>query len=207
MGIIVVAGLATGVGKTTVTAAITHILQAAQRPVVPGKLSKYSGDHDDLATIERLTGIAAENFAASKDPLARIRELDESGYTVVIEGAGGVSDPLLGVLTIADIAAELDAHLFVVSGNTKGSITLAVQAVRFARICGASVSGVIGAALPPDAGLQTRLRLIEVAKETKVPFWGSMQAGMEELSRADFARAAERMMVSERWANFFHNYA
>ncbi|MDO4928574.1 MAG: AAA family ATPase [Corynebacterium sp.] len=207
MGIIVVAGLGTGVGKTTATAAITHILQKSGRQVIPGKLRNFEGDVSDLKTIERLTGVPGEDFAASPDPLTRVKELSDAGNTVVIEGAGGISEPLLGVLTIADIAAELDAHLLVVSGHAKGALNLAVQAVRFARICGAQVSGVLGGALPSGADLQTRLRLMEVSKETKVPFLGSMQAGMEDLDRESFGQAAEHLMMAERWERFIKEYA
>lgn len=146
VGIVVVSGLASGVGKTTATAAIVKILQAKGRDVVPAKIARLQNlcASPDIGTIEKLTGIRGEDFSQLDDPLVQVCHLSESGKTVVVEGSGGLSVALIGKKTIADIAAELDAPLVVVSGMNRGAVELAVNAVGFARACGANVAGLLG---------------------------------------------------------------
>lgn len=76
MSVVVVSGLATGVGKTTATAAIVQILREKGRDVVPVKVARLgtSVAGADIGTIEKLTGIRGEDFSSEEDPLAKVRD-------------------------------------------------------------------------------------------------------------------------------------
>ncbi|AZA11364.1 ATP-dependent dethiobiotin synthetase BioD [Corynebacterium gerontici] len=204
MNIIVVSGLSTGVGKTTAAAAIVSVLKARGRDVVPVKIARLQGiqaaaDTGDIGTIERLSGIRGLDLSGTAHPLAKVRELAEEGKTVVVEGSGGLSIPLLRHQTIADVAAELEAPLVVVSGMAEGAVSLAVQAVRFARLCGAEVAGVIGGKLPVDADLATRLKLMEVSNKTGAPFFGSLPDGIGDSAPEEFWRYIKTVTLPSHW--------
>ncbi|OWM43679.1 ATP-dependent dethiobiotin synthetase BioD [Corynebacterium diphtheriae] len=201
VGIVVVSGLASGVGKTTATAAIVKILQAKGRDVVPAKIARLQNlcASPDIGTIEKLTGIRGEDFSQLDDPLVQVRHLSESGKTVVVEGSGGLSVVLIGKKTIADIAAELDAPLVVVSGMNRGAVELAVNAVGFARACGANVAGLLGGKLPAGADLRTRLTLVEASRASGVPFIGSLNDGVGSLGCEPFAEALSTIFIPDEW--------
>ncbi|AKK05873.1 Dethiobiotin synthetase [Corynebacterium mustelae] len=201
MGIIVVSGLASGVGKTTAAAAIVRVLQDRGRNVIPVKVARLQKPHVqmDIGTIKKLTGISGVDFSDDPSPLDRIRDLVKNGRTVVVEGSGGLSVPLRGSATIAHIANRLDAPLVVVSGMDPGAVDLAVAAVRFAHSCGARVEGLLGGKLPAGADLRTRLRLMEVSKATGVPFLGSLNDGVGALGEEAFAQATRTIFLPEHW--------
>ncbi|AZA09347.1 AAA family ATPase [Corynebacterium pseudopelargi] len=204
MSIIVVSGLSTGVGKTTAAAAIVAVLKARGRDVVPVKVARLQGSlkdpaAGDIGTIERLTGIRGLDLSDDPHPLQKVRELVAEGKTVVVEGSGALSIPLLGNKTIADIAAELNAPLVVVSGMAQGAVSLAVQAVRFARMCGAEVVGVVGGKLPSDADLRTRLKLMEVSNSTGVDFFGSLPDGIGSSEPEAFWRYIKTVTLPPSW--------
>ncbi|OIS01524.1 dethiobiotin synthetase [Corynebacterium diphtheriae] len=201
VGIVIVSGLASGVGKTTATAAIVKILQAKGRDVVPAKIARLQNlcASPDIGTIEKLTGIRGEDFSQLDDPLVQVCHLSESGKTVVVEGSGGLSVALIGKKTIADIAAELDAPLVVVSGMNRGAVELAVNAVGFARACGANVAGLLGGKLPAGADLRTRLTLVEASRASGVPFIGSLNDGVGSLGCEPFAEALSTIFIPDEW--------
>ncbi|MHC9555772.1 ATP-dependent dethiobiotin synthetase BioD [Corynebacterium diphtheriae] len=201
VGIVVVSGLASGVGKTTATAAIVKILQAKGRDVVPAKIARLQNlcASPDIGTIEKLTGIRGEDFSQLDDPLVQVCHLSESGKTVVVEGSGGLSVALIGKKTIADMAAELDAPLVVVSGMNRGAVELAVNAVGFARACGANVAGLLGGKLPAGADLRTRLTLVEASRASGVPFIGSLNDGVGSLGCEPFAEALSTIFIPDEW--------
>lgn len=201
MKIVVVSGLASGVGKTTAVAAIMRVLQRRGNEVVPVKVARLPQTQTttDISTLERLTGTKGLDFSAEEDPIQCVRELAETGVTVVVEGSGGLSVPLIEDRTIADIAAELEAPLVVVSGMAPGAVSLAVQAVRFARACGAKVEGLIGGKLPVNADLVTRLMLMKVSNATNVPFLGSIYEGVGDLSSEEFAHTTTTIMLPPNW--------
>ncbi|MDO5098264.1 MAG: AAA family ATPase [Corynebacterium sp.] len=201
MGIIVVSGLASGVGKTTAAAAIVRVLQDRGRNVIPVKVARLQKPHAqlDIGTIRKLTGISGADFSDDPDPLGRVNELVQAGRTVVVEGSGGLSVPLRGADTIAHIAHHLDAPLVVVSGMDPGAVDLAVAAVEFAHSCGARVEGLLGGKLPAGADLRTRLTLMEVSKATGVPFLGSLNDGVGSLGAEAFAQATRTIFLPEHW--------
>lgn len=201
MSIVVVAGLASGVGKTTAVAAILQVLRKRGRDVVPVKVARLAGTaaKTDINTVEKLTGSKGLDFSDEPNPIAAVHELQATGKTIIVEGSGGLSVPLIGHKTIADIAAELHAPLVVVSGMAPGAVSLAVQAVEFARACGAKVEGLIGGKLPAGADLQTRLMLMKVSNATNVPFLGSINDGVGNLEAEEFAKLTTTIMLPPQW--------
>lgn len=151
----------------------------------------------DIGTIEKLTGVKGEDFSDDPDPIARVLELERQGKSVVVEGSGGVTVPLIGERTIADVAAELDAPLIVVSGMAPGAVELAKDAVRFARSRGANVVGLLGGKLPKGADLRTRLILMQVSEATGVPFIGSLNAGVGSMEPEEFASQIQTIFLPE----------
>lgn len=200
MSIIVVSGLATGVGKTTATAALVHILHMRGRDVLPVKVARLGHTRSfDVGTIEKLTGIIGADFSTETNPLAVVEELSARGKTVVVEGSGGLHVPLVKDATIAHIAAQLAAPMVVVSGMDPSAVSVATEAVQFAHACGAKVAGLIGGKLPDDADLRTRLILMQVARETNVPFLGSLRDGIGQLGKDAFAAATETIFLPQHW--------
>ena len=201
MGIIVVSGLASGVGKTTAAAAIVRVLQDRGRDVIPVKVARLSTTRqpEDIGTIEKLTGIRGKDFSHTAEPMVQVQLLADEGKTVVVEGSGGLSVPLLEELTIADIAAQLAAPLVVVSGMDPGAVSLADAAVTFAHSSGAQVEGLLGGKLPAGADLRTRLILMEVARKTGVPFLGSLNDGVGSLGEQAFAEAIKTIFLPDSW--------
>ncbi|WP_038595367.1 AAA family ATPase [Corynebacterium vitaeruminis] len=200
VGIVVVAGLSSGVGKTTAAAALVRVLRdRGNDEVIPVKVARLAQRpmEGDIGTIEKLTGVKGLDFSAEPDPISRVKELSDQGKMVVVEGSGGLSVILRDNMTIADIAAKLDAPLVVVSGMAPGAVSLAVQAVQFARSCGARVIGVLGGKLPAGADLRTRLILMEVSKATGVPFIGSLNDGVGSLAGEAFAEATKTIFLPE----------
>lgn len=200
VGIVVVAGLSSGVGKTTAAAALVRVLQdRGHREVFPVKVARLANHQreGDIGTIEKLTGVKGVDFSDEADPIAAVKRLSDAGKMVVVEGSGGLSVVLRDNMTIADIAAKLEAPLVVVSGMAPGAVSLAVQAVRFARSCGANVIGVLGGKLPAGADLKTRLILMEVSKATGVPFIGSLNDGVGSLAGEAFAQATKTIFLPE----------
>lgn len=199
-GIIVVAGLSTDVGKTTAAAAIAKLLTSRGKEVVVVKVARLQQRRPvgDMGTIEALTGVPGVDLSQEPDPIQAVRDLAAKGKTVVVEGSGGLRVPLIGERTIAHVAAELDAHLVVVSGMAPDSVELAVEAVEFARSCGADVAGILGGKLPRGADLRTRLILMEVSRATGVPFIGSIKEGAGELdNQLEFAQQLSTIHLPE----------
>lgn len=186
-GVIVIAGIATDVGKTTAAAAISNLLRSRDRDVVVVKVARLQPRRPlkDIGTIEKLTGVPGIDLSDEPDPIQAVKDLAAQGKTVVVEGSGGLHVPLLGEDTIAHVAARLDAPLVVVSGMTQDAVDLAVEAVNFARSCGANVIGVLGGKLPRGADLKTRLMLMQVSRATGVPFIGSIKEGAGNLDNVD----------------------
>lgn len=198
MGIVVVAGLSPGVGKTTAAAAIASVLSARKRTVAACSLS-WQESHAALREIERLGDARGVKLSLADNPYASIQRLAQEYDSVVLEGGPGLSTPVVADDTLADVAAKLQAPMVVVSGNAPGAVTLAVQAVRFAHACGADVQGVVGGRLPRHADLETRLMLMEVSDYTGVPFLGSLPDGIGKLSCERFQALMATVALPHGW--------
>ena len=144
---LLVTGTDTGVGKTVIAAALVTALRARGvralgfKPVEtgcnPGSepdsaiLARASGETHELARpllqlSEPLApAVAADRAGQALDPdelEARVRALRAQGYTLVVEGAGGVMVPLSWDYTVLDLAERCDLDCVVVARAGLGTL-------------------------------------------------------------------------------------
>jgi dethiobiotin synthetase len=172
-----VTGTDTGVGKTVVAAGLVLALRArglravgfkpAETGVAAGGiadsdlLARASGVDEPLARpllrlVEPLAPpVAAERAGLVLDPSEidrRVRALRDRGFTIVLEGAGGVAVPLAWGCTALDLAQRLGLSAVVVGRAGLGTLNhtwLTVEALRTREI---PVHAIIlnGRRSPPD---------------------------------------------------------
>jgi dethiobiotin synthetase len=184
---IVVTGTDTGVGKTYVSAALstprTAYVKAAQ-----------TGDDDDAATVQSLSGAEVHTLARYPDPLAPATAARRAGVRaitpteiaafvetlhndrVVIEGAGGLLVPF-GDGTIADVARLLNAPLIVVARAGLGTLNhtaLTVEAIERRNL---TCLGIVIGSWPQDPDLASLCNLDDL--ETIAPVLGKLPEGVE----------------------------
>lgn len=213
---IVITGTNTDVGKTIATAALAARIPGAL-PVKPVQTGEPDGS-GDIVTIERLTGVRGVEFTRYPEPLApnlsarragmvqlslaeavaKIRALEAPDRTLLIEGAGGLLVRMGDDWNLADLAAELNADVLVVTSLGLGSLNLAELTVEAARARGLRVIGLIGGAMPKAPDLATRLNVEQLPQVTGVPFLGWLPEGAGSLSVASFAHVAAGIQVPPR---------
>lgn len=218
MSILIVTGTGTDVGKTVATAALVSVFSTAGTevlPVKPVQTGEPAGE-GDVVTVGTLTGTAGVEFTRYPEPLAPnlaarraglppvdraelggfLRSLDRPDRLVLVEGAGGLLVRLADDLTVADVAADLDAPLVVVTSLGLGSLNAAELTVEAARARGLTVAGLIGGSLPAEPDLATRLNLAELPRVTGVPLLGCLPAGTGELDPGEFRAVAGEVLAS-----------
>ena len=144
---LLVTGTDTGVGKTVIAAALVAALRARGvravgfKPVETGVednqdsdsalLARASGERIALASpllqlSERLApAVAADRAGITLNPEdveSRIEQLRKAGYTLVIEGAGGVMVPIAWDYTVLDLAERCDLDAIVVARAGLGTL-------------------------------------------------------------------------------------
>jgi dethiobiotin synthetase len=144
---LLVTGTDTGVGKTVVAAALVLALREKgvravgfkpvesgigdDKPADSAILSAASGTNEPLLEpLMRLGEALAPAVAATRarlalDPaavLARIEALRGAGYTIVVEGAGGLLAPLAWGFTALDLAAQAGLEAVVVARAGLGTL-------------------------------------------------------------------------------------
>jgi dethiobiotin synthetase len=174
---VLVTGTDTGVGKTVIAAAVVTALRARGvraigfKPAETGVeaahdadsavLARASGRDEPLAApLLRLAEPLAPAVAADRAGLAlnpedvesRIASLRQAGYTVVVEGAGGVLVPLAWDYTALDLARACDLDAIVVARAGLGTLNHAAMTVMLLRARDIAVRGVVlnGRASSPD---------------------------------------------------------
>jgi dethiobiotin synthetase len=182
---VLVTGTDTGIGKTVVSAALVKSLRArgvravgfkpVETGVEPGTaadselLAQASGEHVRAATPlvqlpEALApAVAAERAGISVNPdeiEARIRQLRDDGYTVIVEGAGGAMVPLSWggaqaerpFYTVLDLAEACGLEAIVVGRAGLGTLNHVALTVTMLQQRGVEVRGVVlnRRADPPD---------------------------------------------------------
>lgn len=155
---LLVTGTDTGVGKTVVAAAL--VLSLRERGVravgfKPAETGIASGEPADSEVLAAASGVdeplaapllraaeplapavAADRAGESLDPAGleeRVRSLRTRGYTVVVEGAGGLLVPLAWDYTALDLAARAGLAAVVVARaglGTLNHVALTVAALR-----------------------------------------------------------------------------
>jgi dethiobiotin synthetase len=146
---ILVTGTDTGVGKTVIAAALVAALRARGvralgfKPVETGVDGTTAADSEILLQAsEKGTAVPSPfPLLQLREPLApavaadragvvlqpedielRIRQLREAGYTLVIEGVGGVMVPLTWDYTVLDLAERCDLDAIVVGRAGLGTL-------------------------------------------------------------------------------------
>ena len=174
---ILVTGTDTGVGKTVIAAAVVTALRArgvraigfkpAETGVDPAQdadsvvLARASGDHEPLATpLLQLAEPLAPAVAADRAGVAlfpdevesRIAALRRAGYTVIVEGAGGILVPLAWDYTALDLAGACDLDAIVVARPGLGTLNHVAMTVMLLRAREVAVRGVVlnGRSASPD---------------------------------------------------------
>lgn len=216
---LLVTGTDTGVGKTLVAAALLHALRERGQQVVgfkPAETGLIPGERADSETLAEACGVdeplaapllrlgeplapavAAERAGETFDPAvaeARLSALRDLGYTVVVEGAGGVAVPLAWGYTVIDLAARCGLHAVVVARAGLGTLNHCVLTVDALQARGVPVWAVVlnGGDDPLDLAELTNpgtlARLLPGQRIVVVPWLGP--AGSESEDDAPPWRAA-----------------
>ncbi|WP_460497048.1 dethiobiotin synthase [Glycomyces tarimensis] len=181
-GPVIITGTDTGVGKTVATAALAAHLMFKGAAVEVIKIAQ-TGDDDDAAEVNRLSGAPARCLRSYPDPLApfaaarrarapllRLREVaaaatDSSADVVLLEGAGGLLVPMgEGGWNVRDLAAELGCPAVVVARAGLGTINHTALTLEALAHRGIDAAVVIGA-WPHDPGLAEHENLIDLPGE------------------------------------------
>ena len=179
---LLVTGTDTGVGKTVVAAALVLGLRergvraVGFKPIETGMVDGEAADSELLAAAAGLDEPLARPLLRLSEPLApalaaeragkeldsrqvgqRIAALRAAGYTVVVEGAGGLLTPLAWAFTAVDLAAELGLPSVIVARAGLGTLNHTLLTVSALRQRDVPVRGVVlnGRGDPPDLAEQT----------------------------------------------------
>ena len=188
---LLVTGTDTGVGKTVIAAALVTALRARGvralgfKPAETGigtgqpsdseRLAHASGEQNVLARPllqlpEPLApAVAADRAGVTLDPddiEARIRQLRQDGYALVVEGAGGVMVPLSWVrlrpdttfsFTVLDLAQACDLDAVVVARAGLGTLNHVAMTVMMLRSHQIPIRGIVlnGRSAAPDVAEST----------------------------------------------------
>ena len=179
---LLVTGTDTGVGKTVVAAALVTALRArgvraigfkpAETGIEAGQdtdseiLARAAGEHNALAApLVQLREPLAPAVAAERAGVrlntdeieSRVAQLRSAGYTIVIEGAGGVMVPLAWDYTALDLARACDLDAIVVARPGLGTLNHVAMTVMMLRAHEIAVRGVVlnGRSRRPDLAEST----------------------------------------------------
>ncbi|MFF8510387.1 dethiobiotin synthase [Streptomyces sp. NPDC015492] len=227
MGIIVVSGTGTEIGKTVVTAAVAALATAAGRTVAvlkPAQTGVGPDERGDADEVVRLSGAAgsaelgrfpeplAPGTAARRAGLAPVgpgevaeaaRKLAGEYDLVLVEGAGGLLvrfDEDGG--TLADAAALLGAPVLTVVPAGLGTLNSATLTAEALRARGIAQLGVVIGSWPDAPDLAMRCNLADLPREAGAPLLGAVPEGSGSLDPADFRAAAADWLGPElggRW--------
>jgi dethiobiotin synthetase len=197
MRVIVVTGTDTGVGKTIVSAALAALTGGDR--VVYVKPAQ-TGDDDDAATVERLSGVETHVLARYPEPLAPATAARRAGLppvtprevaefverldaeTVIVEGAGGLLvhfDDQGG--TLADVAELLRAPVLVVARAGLGTLNHTALTKEAISARGLECLGVVIGSWPKQPDLAAHCNLEDLG-----PILGRIPEGAGDLTREDF---------------------
>ncbi|MFJ8294344.1 dethiobiotin synthase [Streptomyces sp. NPDC094447] len=227
MGIIVVSGTGTEIGKTVVTAAVAALATAAGRTVAvlkPAQTGVGPDERGDADEVVRLSGAAgsaelgrfpeplAPGTAARRAGLAPVgpgevaeaaRKLAGEYDLVLVEGAGGLLvrfDEDGG--TLADAAALLGAPVLTVVPAGLGTLNSATLTAEALRARGIAQLGVVIGSWPDAPDLAMRCNLADLPREAGAPLLGAVPEGSGSLDPANFRAAAADWLGPElggRW--------
>jgi dethiobiotin synthetase len=171
-----ITGTDTGVGKTIVSASYARPGAAYVKPA-------QTGDDDDAATVQRLSGADVFTLARYPEPLAPATAARRARMStvsmqevadfvqalphelVIVEGAGGLLVELDSEGgTIADLAGLLDAPLIVVARAGLGTLNHTALTVEAIRNRGLTCLGIVIGLWPKDPDLAAECNLEDLAQ-------------------------------------------
>ena len=219
MGVLVVTGTGTGIGKTVVTAAVAALaLDSGHRVAVlkPAQTGMAPGEDGDAAEVARLAGpVTRCELARYPEPLApdtaarrsglpgvgpqRIAaaaaRLADSHDLVLVEGAGGLLVRYDGEHTLADavlrmVDSEVPAEVLVVAPAGLGALNSTALTAEALRHRGLPLLGVVVGAWPVQADLAARCNLTDLPTVAGVPLLGALPEGCAALGADAFLAAA-----------------
>jgi dethiobiotin synthase len=180
-----VTGTDTGVGKTVVAAALARAEREAGRgvayckPVQTGLAPGEPGDADFVAAAAgvpvteglRLEAALAPAVAAERagikidvDGLVGwCRHQGDSVDLLLVEGAGGLLVPLWGDVTMADLAARLDADVVIATRPGLGTLNHTALTLEAARARGLPIAGLVVCGWPAEPGVTEATNLERLA--------------------------------------------
>jgi dethiobiotin synthetase len=209
---LLVTGTDTGVGKTMVAAALITALRARGVRALgfkPVETGVTAGEEPDSALLARASGeqndsvkpllqlsdplapaVAAERAGVTLDTdeiEARIAHLRRDGYTVVVEGAGGVMVPFTWEYTALDLAQACGLDAVVVARAGLGTLNHVAMTVMILRSRGIPIRGVVlnGRKPQPDLAESTNpaslARMLHGVRTIEIP---QNSLGLEAASAA-----------------------
>lgn len=174
---LLVTGTDTGVGKTVIAAALViarrerGIKALGFKPAETGVndrersdaelLAEASGEQEPLAApllqlAEPLAPAVAADRAGTRLDVrqleARIDSLRRAGYSLIVEGAGGVLVPLAWDYTALDLAVRVGLETVIVGRPGLGTLNHVMMTIAMVRSRGIPIRGVVlnGRSEPPD---------------------------------------------------------
>jgi dethiobiotin synthetase len=214
MGIVVVTGTDTGVGKTIVTAALAALSRARGERVAvvkPVQTGVGRGEPGDLEDVRRLSGVAdLHELARFSDPLAPATAARRAGvpapsidefaraigaltdrHLVLVEGAGGLLVQFdAGGGTVADLAKRLGAPVLVVARAGLGTLNVSALTCQALQTRGVECLGVVIGAWPGEPDLAAVCNVADLPSYTGRPLLGRMPDGAGRLTGQAFLAAA-----------------
>ncbi|AOS62738.1 dethiobiotin synthase [Actinoalloteichus hymeniacidonis] len=215
MGVVVITGTGTDVGKTVVTAAlVAGALGADRTPAVvkPVQTGVGPGQPGDVDDVRRLAGpVTVRELARYPDPLAPATAAARSGLAetrpaeivaavaelarhhdpVFIEGAGGLLVRFDSVgTTLADIAVALAAPVVIVARAGLGTLNETALTSEALRARALTCLGVVIGEWPAEPDLAARHNLVDLPAAAGAPLLGVLPAGSGALSTSDFVLRA-----------------
>lgn len=152
-----ITGIGTGIGKTVTSAILVEKLQADYwKPIQSGDL-----DNSDTMKVRSLVANSVSKFhpetyrltqpysphkSAALDGIVIDQQkivAPQTDNRLLIEGAGGLMVPLNDHFLIADLIAQLQAEVVLVSQNYLGSINHTLLSIELLKQRGISIKGII----------------------------------------------------------------
>lgn len=214
---LLVTGTDTSVGKTMIAAALLMALRARGlralgfKPVETGIIGDAVTDSAVLALASGEDNIDARPLLQLPEPLApavaaeragmalepdhietRIKKLRDAGYTLVVEGAGGVMVPLSWGYTVLDLAQACDLDAVVVARAGLGTLNHVAMTVMMLRSYQIPIRGIVlnGRGTAPDlaestnpASLARMLHGIRIVEVPHDPSASPLEAASQIVSR------------------------
>ncbi|MFI2454617.1 dethiobiotin synthase [Streptomyces sp. NPDC019539] len=221
MGVIVVSGTGTEIGKTVVTAAVAATAAAQGRSVAvlkPAQTGLSRGEPGDAQEAARLggPGVAGFELARFPEPLAPATAARRAGLApvgphevadaaaklagehdlVLVEGAGGLLVRFNGQGgTLADVARLLDAPVLVVAPAGLGTLNATALTTEALRARSLEPLGVVVGSWPATPDLAARCNVADLPESAGAALLGAVPEGSGSLAPEAFRDAAPRWLA------------